>query len=443
MSPTAHARIDPERAALPAGEDARLDILIRLQAGDPPPTTDGPPLNLALVIDRSGSMSGQPLAEAVRVTRQIIDQLRPTDRVALVTYDDTVRVDCPSQLLGDRSAFHAALAEIRSGGATALHDGWLAGAEQVAKHQSAEAINRVLLLSDGQANEGLTDPEAIAEQGAELARTQVTTTTVGLGHAFNEDLMIALANAGQGNHYYGETAEDLSDPFRTELDLLRALCARGLELRAETAPGVSLELLNGYTAVGDRCWRLPDLAWGAEAWVLFAIQVPAKLPFGDGPLSVFRAYFRYTTTDEQTEEADAGWLSLPVRPAAELAEVPVDETVTRRRRELEAARLHEVAAAAAEREDWDQISDLCAEARPALAPDPWLAASLDSLEDVASTQDSSAFRKQARYKSEHLRRRLAPQNEGDNYSEQAEMQSPAYLRRKTREGRRFPDAEDE
>ncbi len=170
--------------------------------------------------------------------------------------------------------------------------------------------------------------------------------------------------------------------------------------------------MNGDTAVGDRCWRLPDLAWGAEAWVLFAIQVPAQLQFGDGLLSVFRAYFRYTTTDEQTEEADAGWLSLPVRPAAE-------------------------------RDDWDQISELFAEARLALAPDPWLAASLDSLEDVASTQDSSAFRKQARHKSERLRRRLAPQNEGDDYSEQAEMQSPAYLRRKTREGRRIPNAEDE
>jgi Ca-activated chloride channel family protein len=93
-------------------------------------------------------------------------------------------------------------------------------------------LKRVILLSDGQANEGLTDAAAIAAQCAEWAARGVTTSTYGLGNSFNEELMVAMARAGGGNHYYGDTAEDLMDPFQQELELLGNLCLRDLRLSA-------------------------------------------------------------------------------------------------------------------------------------------------------------------------------------------------------------------
>ena len=109
------------------------------------------------------------------------------------------------------------ITEISTSGMTALHAGWLMGAEEVAKYKTEKSLNRVLLLSDGNANVGLTSTEQIKQQCAQLADLDVTTSTYGLGHEFNEELMIEMANSGLGQGYYGETADDLSDPFKEEL----------------------------------------------------------------------------------------------------------------------------------------------------------------------------------------------------------------------------------
>ena len=151
-----------------------------------------------------------------------------------------------SRAADDKDVFHAALRAIESRGNTALHTGWLAGAEQAARHQNGRILSRVLLLSDGCANAGLCDISAIATHCAEMADAGVGTSTYGLGAHFNEELMTAMARAGQGNAYYGSTAEDLMDPFRQEFDLMSALCARGLRLAFTCTPGVGIEIVNGY-----------------------------------------------------------------------------------------------------------------------------------------------------------------------------------------------------
>jgi len=106
----------------------------------------------------------------------------------------------------------------------------------------------VILLSDGCANHGLLDHDQIYAQCAELARAGVSTSTYGLGHGFNEELMIGMARHGQGSSYYGQTADDLMDPFREEFELLNALCARRLRLEIAPAAGVKAKMLNDYVA---------------------------------------------------------------------------------------------------------------------------------------------------------------------------------------------------
>ena len=162
-----------------------MDVLIRVQAPDAPKSglPERPRLNLAIVIDRSGSMSGQPLLEAKRAAAFMIDSLKATDRASVVTYDDEVTVVAASRHVDGTTYFKSAIAEIHSGGSTNLHGGWLKGAEEAAKHLAPKYTSRVLLLSDGQANAGMTNVNGIALQVAQLGDTGVTTSTYGLGKA--------------------------------------------------------------------------------------------------------------------------------------------------------------------------------------------------------------------------------------------------------------------
>ena len=425
--------IVPIRPALLAGHDNLVHALVRVTAPEAP---DGvarrAPLHLSLVIDRSGSMSGRPIEEAKRCVALVASGLRASDRVSLVTYDDNVRVMVPAEELGNGEAIRRAIAAIRSGGSTNLHGGWMRGAETLAPHAAPDVLSRVILLSDGCANAGLVDEPAIAKHCAKLAEAGVTTSTYGLGHNFNESLMHAMARAGRGNAYYGATADDLMDPFREELSLLDALMARKLTLCLEPADGVQVDVLNDYPTHGSSAWKLPDLAFGAEAWAIVSIRVPKALTDSshtDG-VPLLTARVGYVDLDGHSVKLAPASLALSAMPASAFAAIAEDDLVRRRLREIEAARMADQA-----RGDWEAVDRYLEDLRRAVKDDPWLAGVVHELEQLADQRDEARFGKESLYSSHRMSTRLASVQESIDPMHDS---VPDFLRRKLAQGKAAP-----
>jgi Ca-activated chloride channel family protein len=186
----------PRTSAISA-QGGVLDVLVRVQAPDQPAQSKATvtPKRLSLVVDRSGSMDGQPLTEALRCVTHIADCLTPADQLSVVVYDDKVNVLLPLAPMQSPTVVRQLLANIQSGGSTDLFGGWEAGAKQL-EGGITSTISRVILLSDGQANHGLCEISEIEKHCSAMLARGVSTTTVGLGRGFNEDLMIAMARAG-------------------------------------------------------------------------------------------------------------------------------------------------------------------------------------------------------------------------------------------------------
>jgi Ca-activated chloride channel family protein len=429
--------LTPRCAGLIAGRDNVVDVLVRIQAPDAPVgnTAVRPPQAIALVIDRSGSMEGRPLAEARRCAAYVVGKLRPTDAVSLVQFDNRVQRLWPAVPLGDGAPLRAAIAGIHSGGNTHLHGGWREGAETLSD-VAGTGLKRVILLSDGQANEGLTDAAAIAAQCAEWAARGVTTSTYGLGNSFNEELMMAMARAGGGNHYYGDTAEDLMDPFQQELELLGNLCLRDLRLSAAVPDGVEVQMVNDLPRV-EGGWRLPDLAWGAEAWAVLRLKVSAAaLPPLGQMLSVLRV-----SVDGRSLEGDAvmlerAGLALPVLSASAFDKLTDDELVSRRLVELAAADALSRMRTAADHGDWAAVDRLLEAASRQFAGNEWVAAVLAAMKEIAESRSRERMMKESMYSASKLRSRLSAKDEGVSFSVAEEsIERPAYLRRKPSQGK--------
>ena len=430
--------VTPRKSALLAHHDNVLDVLVEIHAPELPEEQrpQRPPLQIALVLDRSGSMSGAPLHEAKRCAEFVIDGLTDADRASLVVYDNRVHTLVETRDLRDRDVFKRAIRNIDSGGATDLHGGWHSGANSLLADAGDKTLSRVILLSDGCANRGISDTPTISEQCAAMAAQGVTTSTYGLGHSFNEELMVEMARAGQGNSYYGESAEDLMDPFQEELALLNALYGQGLELAVEPLAGVQVELRNGYRQSGDGRWRLPDLAYGGVAWALLRLRVPKAVVEGIASVNVHsllsvRALYRDLGGVHVTTEPAR--LLLPALDAESFASVAEDILVKRRADELEAADIQVAARRAALEGNWDVV-DAMLEKIGALGPDhDWIRGIEGELRKLARRRDRALFAKAARYSTHRMQSRLSHPAEAEGM---LEADVPHYLRRKTAQGKK-------
>ncbi len=427
----------PRRAGLSAGQDNTVEVLVRIQAPEAPQghLAGRAAQAIALVIDRSGSMSGKPLSEARRCAEYVSSKLRPVDAVSLVQFDHRVERLSAAVPLCDGASLRAAIAGIRPGGNTNLHGGWHEGAVTLSD-VSGSGLKRVILLSDGQANEGLTDTAAIAAQCAEWAARGITTSTYGLGDGFNEELMVAMARAGGGNHYYGDTADDLMDPFQQELELLGNLCLRDLRIAVVTPDGVEAAMVNQLPAA-EGGWRLPDLAWGAEAWAVLRLKVSvvALRPVGELK-SLLQVSIEGRSLEGERVQLERAGLALPVMSQAGFDGLSDDELVTRRLVELAAADALTRMRAAADADDWTTVDRLLEEASRRFAGNEWVGALLEAMKAIADGRSRARMMKELIYSSTNLRSRLVAKDEGVQFSAAMEsVDRPSYLRRKSTQGK--------
>ncbi len=216
-----------------------------------------PPINVALVLDRSGSMSGTPLAAAKEAAGRFTSFLSPEDRLSVVTFDDAVEAIYGPAPGGDPAALDA-IAAVRSGGSTNLSGGWLMGRKLVARGK-VEGTNRVVLLTDGQANVGMVAPDELAGLAGGAASRSVSTTCIGFGAHFNEDLLERMARAGGGNYWYVEADDQMAGIFAGEIEGLVALAAQNVEVRVSlTHPSVAgVSFLQSYPVAQEADgWRV-------------------------------------------------------------------------------------------------------------------------------------------------------------------------------------------
>lgn len=243
-------------------------------AGD----TERTPANVAIVLDKSGSMQGDKIKKAREAALMVIDQLSSQDIVSVVAYDNSVSVLVPATKASDKAAIRAGINRLSAGGSTALFAGVSKGASEVRKFLAKNRVNRVILLSDGLANVGPDSPGELAALGASIIKEGISVTTIGLGLGYNEDLMTQLAQRSDGNSYFAETTKDLTRLFKAEFGDVLSVVAQELVIKVHCADGIRPVRTIGRDAdisAGSATAFINQIYSSQQKYLLLEVELPA------------------------------------------------------------------------------------------------------------------------------------------------------------------------
>jgi Ca-activated chloride channel family protein len=240
------------------------------------------PLNVCLVIDRSGSMEGEPLDYVKRACSYVVDLLEPTDVLSIVTFEEQVDVLMPARRVVNRALIKEHINRIQAGNTTNLYDGMLAGCMQVASLNAPGYLNRVLLLTDGEPTSGIKDFASIVGQVQEQRNRGISITALGFGAEYNEELMAGIARRGGGNYYYIAQPMLIPEVFRKELQSLMTITAKNLRVRIHLPRGVQCRYVYGVAqpriAARTVEFELADVERGASVSNLSELEFDRHVP---------------------------------------------------------------------------------------------------------------------------------------------------------------------
>ena len=256
------------------------------------------PKNVAVVLDRSGSMADEgKILYAKSALLAIVDQLSPDDLLSIVTYDDIVEVLRPAGRVRNKREIHRLIEGIFPRGSTNLGGGMMEGFNQARRYASKQYVNRVVLLSDGLANQGITNPHHLQKIARNhRSESSISLTTMGVGLDYNENLMVGLAESGGGSYYFIESPHSIAHLLRREFDAMTTILAQNAILEITLGNHVKLTDVIGYrwTREGDR-YRvvLGDLYSNQTQELTFELHIPE----GAGTLELARGSLTYTANE--------------------------------------------------------------------------------------------------------------------------------------------------
>ncbi len=302
-----------------AGEKGLNYLKVKLTGFDLPKASVRPPVNIAIVMDRSGSMKGEKIQQAKRAALAAIDRLRDDDIVSVVTYDTNVRVLVPATKASDRDAIRQAIEGIQADGNTALFAGVAKGASEVRKFLDDKHVNRIILLSDGLANVGPSSPSELEQLGLSLLKEKISVSTLGLGNGYNEDLMTSLAAASSGNHVFIENADNLVGVFNNEFDDLLSVVASEFDIQITLTSTVRpVRCLGNKADIQGQVVRIPlaQLYARQERYFILEVEVPARETGVESTLADIRVQYRNMnthTTDQLASKIAVRYSDKPER----------------------------------------------------------------------------------------------------------------------------------
>ena len=230
-------------------------LYTELNGGKPLDNPERKPLNIALVIDRSGSMQGDKLQYALKAAKMLVQNLHVGDHFALVDYDDQISTPVFSTTIADnKTAIQGQIDKLYARGSTNLCGGMLEGYNQAKTHFNAEHVNRVILFSDGLANTGISGNDEIKKIAKKkLEETGISISSFGIGSDYNEQLMTHLAEYGNGNYYFINNADEIPTHLATEMKGLMQVVAQNVSMRIKL-PENNLEVEKVYGAA----WKVEN-----------------------------------------------------------------------------------------------------------------------------------------------------------------------------------------
>jgi Ca-activated chloride channel family protein len=342
-------------------------------------------MNLAVVIDRSGSMKGERIANAMGGAVAALERMRPGDTISVVSFDTSADVVvAPTRIdTSNKPSIEAAIRSIRLGGDTCISCGLEEGMRQLVRAgagvSSGDRIDRMVLLSDGATNAGIRDLPGIRAMAGRMRGRGVTISTIGVDVDFDEKIMAAIATEANGRHYFVANAAGLPAVFGQEFDELLASVAKETELTIELAPGVEVAEVfdRAFRREGDRI-IVPFGTFSAkeEKTVLLKLRVPTDRD-GEQPVADLRLAYRDLA--KRTDGSAAGSLALAVTDAGKASDLDpfvaarlersrTAQTLTEANRLFEAGRVTEAQATLEARKTALQKTEVRALALASAAP---------------------------------------------------------------------------
>lgn len=241
-------------------------------------TVEKAPLNLSLVLDRSGSMAGDKIENLRRAALDILDRMGPRDVLSIVAFDNSTDVILPATRVTDPATIRSRILDIQPGGMTALFGGVSKGIAQARKFKGQGRSTRLVLVSDGQANVGPSSVSELAALGRSAGREGIPVTTVGLGEGYNEDLMQQLAQNADGNHDFARDPSDLARIFDREFGEALEIVATDLVVKFRCPDGIRpIRVIDRDATISGQelSIRWNQVAGGQKKILLVEVEVPA------------------------------------------------------------------------------------------------------------------------------------------------------------------------